>query len=240
MQEYLTGRFRVRRPGQRDLLEALDRSGGDGRGPILAVAAAGVAALCLAGGAAQAAQAAVVPVVWTQEADASQTDAAASLEEAGPDGAQLTFVSSEAAKLGIKTDSELIELVRQGSELSKLNVKQLETGLKSLPYHFPTRARLLGFYSHKGVTVFGRTKTIEARRRHILWLIRNHPESAVAGLPEAIIDLTGDELADPEGYAQAKALWLDQAVRKRGNPAVRLNAAYFLILYDKAIAESLL
>lgn len=231
MQEYLTGCFRVRRPGQRDFRKPIDQSGALARGPILAV----VAALCLAGGAAQAA---VVPVVWTQVADASQTDAAP--EEAGPAGAQLTLVSSEAAKLGIKTDSELVELVRQGSELSKLNVKQLETGLKSLPYHFPTRARLLGFYSHKGVTTFGRSKTIEARRRHILWLIRNHPESAVAGLPEAIIDLTGDELADPEGYAQAKALWLDQAIRKRGNPAVRLNAAYFLILYDKAIAESLL
>jgi hypothetical protein len=133
-----------------------------------------------------------------------------------------------------------MEFVQQGRQLSKANAKQLESALKSLPYDFPTRARLLGFYFHKGLPIFGRAATIEARRRHVLWLIENHPESSIAGLPEAIIDPDGHELADQEGYRQAKDLWLEQAEKKKADPAVRRNAATFLLLHDKAIADSLL
>ena len=133
-----------------------------------------------------------------------------------------------------------MELVQQGRQLSKANVKQLESALKSLPYDFPTRARLLGFYLHKGLPNFGRAATIKARRRHILWLIENHPESSVAGLPEAIIDPDGHQLADEEGYQQARDLWLEQTENKKDNTAVRRNAAKFLLLHDKAIAETLL
>ncbi len=158
----------------------------------------------------------------------------------GSGGHETIAAPTESAKQGRKTDQDLVELVQQGSQLSKANVKQLESALKSLPYDFPTRARLLGFYFHKGLSIFGRTATIEARRRHILWLIENHPESSVAGLPEAIIDPDGHELADEEGYQQARDLWLAQAEKKKDDTAVRRNAAKFLLLHDKAIAESLL
>jgi hypothetical protein len=101
-------------------------------------------------------------------------------------------------------------------------------------------ARLLGFYYHQGLAVFGPAATIEARLRHILWLIENHPESLLAGLPEAMIDPEGHQLADEKGYRQAKDLWLEQAETKKGNAAVRRNAAKFLLLHDQAIAETLL
>ncbi len=136
-------------------------------------------------------------------------------------------------------DQNLVKLVRDGRQLSKANVKQLESALKSLPLHLPTRARLLGFYFHSSRPIFGRTATIEARRRHILWLIKNHPESSIAGLPEAMIDPSGHELADEEGYRQAKELWLRQVDKKKDNMKVRLNAAKFVQLHDKTIAKQL-
>ena len=138
------------------------------------------------------------------------------------------------------TDQNLVKLVRAGRQLSKANVKQLEFALKSLPLHLPTRARLLGFYYHSSLPIFGRTTTIKARRRHILWLIENHPESKIAGLPEATIGPSGHELADEQGYRQAKELWLQQADKEKDNIKVLLNAATFVQLYDKAIAETLL
>ncbi len=85
----------------------------------------------------------------------------------------------------------------------------------------------------------GARATIGARRRHILWLIENHPESEVAGLPEARIAPEGDRLSDEEGYRQAKELWLAQAETQKDSPAVRRNAAAFLQAHDQAIAEDL-
>ncbi len=132
------------------------------------------------------------------------------------------------------------DFIGQGREMSKANAEQLESALASLPYHFPTRDRLLSFYYHKGLAIFGPAATIEARRRHVLWLIENHPEAPLAGLPEASIEPSGGDLADQEGYEQAKALWLQQAERNGANPAVRENAAKFLKRHDTALAESLL
>ncbi len=158
----------------------------------------------------------------------------------GSGGDATVAAPSEPAEQGRKTEPDVMEFVQQGRQLSKANAKQLESALKSLPYDFPTRARLLGFYFHKGLPNFGRTATIEARRRHVLWLIENHPESSIAGLPEAIIDPDGHDLADQEGYQQAKALWLAQAEKKKDDAAVRRNAAKFLQRHDQAIAETLL
>ncbi len=137
------------------------------------------------------------------------------------------------------TDQNLVQLVRDGRQLSKANVKQLESALKSIPYDFPTRARLLGFYFHSSLPIFGQTATIKARRRHILWLIENHPDSSVAGLPETSIEPSGHKLADEEGYQQARELWLKQVERNKSNEKVLLNAATFGQRPEMAAAEPL-
>ena len=137
------------------------------------------------------------------------------------------------------TDYNLVNLVQEGRQLSKANVKRLESALKSIPYDLPTRARLLGFYFHSSLPIFGRTTTITARRRHILWLIENPPDSSVAGLPEASIEPSGHQLADEEGYRQARELWLKQLERNKNNEKVRLNAATFGQRPEIAVAEPL-
>ncbi|MGI9507276.1 MAG: hypothetical protein ACR2RE_29900, partial [Geminicoccaceae bacterium] len=121
------------------------------------------------------------PVEATQVVSASGAESASGpvqlADTAGSGGHEAASEPSEPAEHGLKTEQDEVELVRQGRRLSKANAKQLESALKSLPYDFPTRARLLGFYFHKGLLNFGRATTIEARRRHILWLIENHPDS---------------------------------------------------------------
>src|SRR5262249_42588170 len=75
------------------------------------------------------------------------------------------------------------------------------------------------------------------RRRHILWLIEHHPESPILGLAEVAIGETGDALADPDGYKQARALWLAQMESGKGGAMMLSNLARFFQMSDKDLAE---
>ncbi|TMB93407.1 MAG: hypothetical protein E6J42_12970 [Chloroflexi bacterium] len=59
--------------------------------------------------------------------------------------------------------------------------------------------------------------------------------------PLAFINVgPADPLADPEGYAQAKQLWLAYAERPDASAAGLSHAAYLLLAADKSLAEKLL
>jgi len=131
-------------------------------------------------------------------------------------------------------------LARDAAALSRSDAEGLEAALNDRPDDLAARAKLLGFYSHGGMRLYGHDTTIEARRRHILWLIANHPDSEVVDLSEATIDRAGHALADPSGYAQASALWLEQARRHETSAAVLRHAAKFFQLSDKERAVALL
>lgn len=178
------------------------------------------------------------PATAPETASAGASTAATQSQSAA--GNEIAAATSDPSGQSRTADPGPADFVQQGRTLTRANAKQLETALKTLPYDFRTRARLLGFYFHNGLDSLGPTATIKARRRHILWLIENHPESEVAGLPEAIISPDGPQLADEEGYRQAKDLWLQQTEKQKDNPAVRRNAATFLQPDDKANAEDLL
>src|SRR5204862_8343026 len=115
-----------------------------------------------------------------------------------------------------------------------------EQRLKSNPSDLGDRARLLGYYFSASLRTAGPTATIEARRRHILWLIGNRPDAELAGLSEATIDPAGHALADRPGYDQARILWLEQVRRRPSDAAVLRNAVKFLTLPDKEQAERML
>lgn len=94
----------------------------------------------------------------------------------------------------------------------------------------------MGFYFAAGLKSLGAEPTIEARRRHVLWLIANHPDSPLLGTPEATLDPRGHSLADPEGYQQAKKAWLEQTAKRDVSAAVLGNAGHYFRLPDKALA----
>ena len=140
----------------------------------------------------------------------------------------------------VTRNGDHVKLIRQGRKLSVADVNDLERKLIKNPGDLAARAKLLGFFSHASKRVFGTAATIEARRRHIAWLIRNHPEAPIAGSSEATIDPSGHSLADKGGYEEAKSLWLDQAGLEGDTKTVLLNAADFLQLHDKELAAELL
>ena len=127
-------------------------------------------------------------------------------------------------------------IVKEGQRLSPEQVTQLEDKLKINPENLSARTRLLGYYFSSSLNYIGPEASQAARRRHIIWLIQNHPENPVNKLSETTIDSVGHNLADAEGYIQAKKLWLEQIELKKDNPYVLMNAAWFFKLNNKSVA----
>jgi len=131
------------------------------------------------------------------------------------------------------------QLVQQGANLSRGGALELEAGLEKNPEDLNARAKLLGYYWYQWMQP-GEAAAKAARRRHILWLIEHHPDSPVTGLEEASIAERGNSLIDPEGYQQARQMWLSLMESKKGNAYVLGNLAKFFQMSDKPLAESAL
>jgi tetratricopeptide (TPR) repeat protein len=132
--------------------------------------------------------------------------------------------------------SPMRALLQEGRTISDVEAARLEAKLVKEPGDIDVRARLLGYYF---VPRSGVRDQVARRRAHILWLIQNEPASELAGTSEATLDPSGHSLADKVGYEKARALWIGHA-RKTENPAALGNAAFFLKLHDKPLAEEFL
>ena len=132
-----------------------------------------------------------------------------------------------------QSDSAHDELLMQGRKLSPEEVKELQTTADVDPTDLESRIELLGYYFGKSLRS---TEAGKAQQKLVLWLIKNHPELPVAGSPETHIH----SFTNPDGYLQAKRLWLETAEEQNDNPIVLGNAASFFLLSDRSQAEDLL
>jgi tetratricopeptide (TPR) repeat protein len=124
-------------------------------------------------------------------------------------------------------------LAMAGRSLTAEQVSILELALVGDPDNLSVRTKLLGYYASPRSDL---ADAKDARRKHILWIIKNHPETEIAGTTFASIDLDRDR----DGYEAAKQLWLEQTKAHPKDPAVLGNAAAFLLLRDQYDAEDLL
>jgi len=144
----------------------------------------------------------------------------------------------EAPKKGSKVlvDDKYIDtykLVIEGGKISDDEAVNLEKALQENQDDFAARIKLLGYYSLKQ---FKSESARETRQKHVLWVIKNRPDSLVAGLPYASLNPAFDK----KTYSEAKALWLKQVEAYKDNVSVLENAANFLIIFDRKKAEELL
>ena len=119
----------------------------------------------------------------------------------------------------------------EGSRLSGEKAAELEARLTSSPDDVEARIRLLGFYFH---TRHGASNGL--RHEHALWIIRNRPESEIAGTPYVGLD----KLIDGKAFDEAAKLWRDYVSRDDAPVAILRNAAHFFFLADKELSEQLL
>src|SRR5437867_755224 len=150
---------------------------------------------------------------------------------------QLPLWGAQAVTLNLGSSPE--QLMRQGTKLGAGQAQELEAELEKNPEDLAARAKLLGYYYYEWMRP-GEAASKAARRRHILWLIEHHPESSVTGLDEAALDENGDNMADPEGYQQARKLWLALLESGTGSAAALGNLAKFFQITDKPLAEKAL
>lgn len=122
--------------------------------------------------------------------------------------------------------------LRAGRELSQEAAVALEQRLADDPGDTTARVQLLAYY-------FSRPRDSDARKRkidHILWLVRNRPESEVLSAPYGQIN----HVLNTDAHSEAWAAWSQHLESMPDNLKVLRNAAGFLRFRDRQRAIELL
>ena len=140
----------------------------------------------------------------------------------------------------------------RGYEAMRMTPEQvaaLEATVARTPDDQDAREKLLAYYGDLRRNLD--SAAIARRRGHILWMIEHHPGADAASFSGLRLYTTSEDQwlplesrstwhanADPEGYAQARRLWLAAIARPDVSGATLTNAARFLEMADKPLAES--
>ena len=121
------------------------------------------------------------------------------------------------------SSQDLREEARKGEDLTGAEARALEQQLAENPQNLVARARLAGYYDAQPRSV---SKELS---RHLLWFVKNAPESEMfeAGGPRIVPFL------DPEGYAAGKQAWLGLIDEEPENVVLLRNASRFLSPSDR-------
>ena len=120
-------------------------------------------------------------------------------------------------------------LAISGSELTEEEAESLEKRIEQNPRDVSSRTKLLGYYFDKLQDRSAR----EAKRKHVLWLILNSPESEV--LATSFGQLYA--ILDAKAYSQGKKAWIDQLKRKPANLKLLEHSANFFQVHDRELAK---
>jgi hypothetical protein len=163
--------------------------------------------------------------------------AAATQQSTNPPPAIPSSPSAQPAAAPPALKNRFGPLLYEGRRMRPDTSQVLEAKVKADPDNLDDRARLLGFYFTTAKQQMPLAQVVATRRQHILWLIENHPGSELLQTSETTIDPAGHDLADPEGYGQARAMFMKQIDTHPRDVAVLTNAGFFFKLPDKALAE---
>jgi len=123
-------------------------------------------------------------------------------------------------------------------QISQTEAAALEAGLVTNPDNLTARESLIQYYFQEMVESSS-SDLDEKRQKHIFWLIEHHPESELAGSPEAELMPIGFG-ANMEGYQRGRQLWMQQVDSHQNDQRILRNAAQFLQLAESKVARDLL
>jgi hypothetical protein len=107
----------------------------------------------------------------------------------------------------------------------------LEQTLATSPDNLEAREKLIIFYDQAGKVSWA--EKLAGIRRHALWRLAHLPETDL-WIPHI------SKRYDPEGYAEARRLWLEHTSKPGVTAKTLGRAAAFLSAYDKPLSEELL
>jgi hypothetical protein len=111
-------------------------------------------------------------------------------------------------------------------------IARLEAHLVRNPGDLSVRARLLTHYFQFAAG--------QPRLEHILWVVKNHPESKLAGSPVVRIYREADTWTTRSDYEAVRALWLINVEGRPNDAAVLGNAGRFFEAEEPVRAAELL
>lgn len=118
-------------------------------------------------------------------------------------------------------------------KLTLEEARALEAKVLQNPEDLELTSELLYFYLSSGTKVMGWNEMVAARRPHLLRLIERHPDSFDTRWPIP-------RRLDPDGWAQARALWMKHVSAPDVSSKILANAASFFAVSEKPVAEELL
>ena len=116
--------------------------------------------------------------------------------------------------------TDVYQLAMKGSQLEAKDATELEAKLKDSPKDIDTRTKLLGYYFTGQYT---NKNSAKSRQQHVLWLIKNAPESEVLNTPYGGLD----HIRSPKAFEKAKELWLEHLELKPKNLTILANTSSF-------------
>src|SRR5205085_6104752 len=90
------------------------------------------------------------------------------------------------------------ELLAAGRAFTANDAASAEQLLSMNPNDEALHVKLLAYYTQ--------SRNIAERRKMLLWLVENTPESRVFSMREAMLLARGNSVADPEGHEKIKSL----------------------------------
>jgi hypothetical protein len=121
-------------------------------------------------------------------------------------------------------------LAWSGRSLTAEEAEALENRIKQNPTDVASRTLLLGYYSAQQ---FQDESARRAKRRHVLWLIVNSPESEVLGTPYGELDAH----LDAQAYAQGKRAWIEHLKRRPDDLKLLEHSAHYFLQHDRELSR---
>lgn len=133
-------------------------------------------------------------------------------------------------------DQQVRDAVKLGKELDAEGAAKLAQDLPQAEAMSHPRTSLLIYYAR---LLPDPATARQERAKLIAWLIENYPDDEILGSPAAIINASGEPLADPDAQAQEKQVWLNAVKNSAGNVKITEHAVNFLRTADPSKAAQL-
>jgi TonB family protein len=120
---------------------------------------------------------------------------------------------------------ELRDAIKEGDSLDQAKAAELEAHLPDAEAMGNPRTALLEYYTEHAPAG---PETVAARARLILWLIGHDPQDEILGSRLAIINATGEPLADAPNHERETNAWLEALKQYPNDALVSRHALNFL------------
>ena len=134
-------------------------------------------------------------------------------------------VERNLASLWYPSAKEISQAIQRGRALNEAAAEALEADLPDAEALGDPRTSLLVYYANQGAK--DPDKARAARAKLLTWLVEHYPQDEVLGRPFALVNSSGEALADPSASVNLAKLWSDAVKQYPTDEKVRSHALNF-------------